>query len=429
MKTILRRPISPSIKIGLTGDFVPGLSPYKPINIKPDLERLMDSCDFIAANLESPLTDEFSWKPKGYGGRLRSDPASVMELNKLNIKLANLANNHILDCGLKGLEDTIIVLEKNGIAWFGAGKDLKQTSKPYFMEISKIRIAFLAYTYETHDVSPMAQEDNGGPNPFEFEKVKKEITELKKRGFIVCVSYHGGWQLFRVPTKIRRDVMREIAGCGADLVVGHHAHVFQGAEYIDANLIVYGLGNFYFYMPDRNKIVYKGTDIGLFMIVEMDQKGPVSYYPHFVHANHNDSSLHLIRGKKEIELNKMFYDLSNITSSDKQHKIEWRYDCCRKALGLNSSHNTFYGLVFSFSRLYKRIIKSKFLRFISSTKLSKSKDTLKNKRVEYIALRKVSPEYTNPLKDIIVAIILCMPRAILNPRHVTKWYRVYNIED
>jgi poly-gamma-glutamate capsule biosynthesis protein CapA/YwtB (metallophosphatase superfamily) len=39
---------------------------------------------------------------------------------------------------------------------------------------------------------------------------------------------------------------RTAIDAGADLVIGHHAHVLQGVEFYQDGVIVYGLGNFAF---------------------------------------------------------------------------------------------------------------------------------------------------------------------------------------
>ncbi len=102
----------------------------------------MDACDLVVANLESPLTTATSAKDRG--SSLCSDPNSVKELKELNVNVANLANNHIIDRGLTGSEETLNDLKQHGISWLGAGRDKKHASKPFMHECAEGQIALLA---------------------------------------------------------------------------------------------------------------------------------------------------------------------------------------------------------------------------------------------------------------------------------------------
>ena len=61
-----------------------------------------------------------------------------------------------------------------------------------------------------------------------MSEARETIVSLKRRGYVVCVSYHGGEEFFGIPSPSRRALFHELASNGADLVIGHHAHVFQG---------------------------------------------------------------------------------------------------------------------------------------------------------------------------------------------------------
>ena len=98
---------------------------------------------------------------------------------------------------------------------------------------------------------------------------------------------------------VRKDgpSLRALAKSGADIVIGHHAHTFQGIEVWDNSIIAYGLGNFLMTTPYQ--IAHKGTDIGLLLIAEIDTGGPFAYSTFFVRNDRDHRRIALIHGNEE----------------------------------------------------------------------------------------------------------------------------------
>jgi hypothetical protein len=86
MKIELRKSESQGLKIGFLGDFAPGYPTYKTIRKSLRLRKLLHACDFVIANLESPLTSASS--SKKWGSSLLSEPGSVNVLKELNINIS-----------------------------------------------------------------------------------------------------------------------------------------------------------------------------------------------------------------------------------------------------------------------------------------------------------------------------------------------------
>ncbi|RUZ55202.1 metallophosphatase, partial [Mesorhizobium sp. M7A.F.Ca.US.003.02.2.1] len=61
---------------------------------------------------------------------------------------------------------------------------------------------------------------------------------------LLCAVPHWDWEFRHFPRDGTRALARRLAGQGAGLIAGHHAHVVQPVEKIDGTIVAYGLGDF-----------------------------------------------------------------------------------------------------------------------------------------------------------------------------------------
>jgi len=327
----LREARSPVARLGFVGDLAPGLAGHRPIRADESLLGLLRSCDQVVANLEGPLTDAPG--AKEWGIVLRSAPASVRELHALNVRAVNLANNHSIDCGAAGLEDTRRLLDGEGIGSFGAGRDEAEATAPLVRETAAGPVAFVGYTVPFADMPSVASRDTPGAAMLDLEKARERIASLRRAGYLVCVSFHGGYEYFRVPCAPHLAALRALADAGAHVVMGHHAHVFQGIEVRGGSLIACGLGNFCFTWP--RQIGHSGRSIGLVLAVELDHDGVCGYATHFTLNRQRAGSVSLIGGAAAGALRSLLAELSAALRDPASHRRAWRRDCARMALALN----------------------------------------------------------------------------------------------
>jgi len=133
---------------------------------------------------------------------LKNDVEAIEGIKYAGFNLMNLANNHILDYYERGLFDTMDILDKNGIKYAGAGRNLEEARKPAIMEVKSMKVGMLAYTDMAEIVykgNPnykfAAGEDKPGvaPRPLKFDdSIKKDIEELRSKVDILIVSLHWG---------------------------------------------------------------------------------------------------------------------------------------------------------------------------------------------------------------------------------------------
>ncbi len=329
----IRRPVSRPAMIAFGGDFIPPSTVGRPVVKSADLAGLLRSCDLVAVNLECPLTAADSAKTRFTS--LYADPASLGEFREFNISLVTLANNHIMDRGLAGLEDTLAALDAGGIPRIGAGRDIDEACRPFLWEGPEVRIAILALGYESPNAPSTAGPGSAGACPLIMSRVKETIAALKRQGYSVCVSYHGGEEFFRTPAPKRRALFHEFAASGASLVVGHHAHVFQGIEIVDQTLIAYGLGNFVMTTPYQ--VTFKGTSTGLVIVVGFDASGPFAWTTRFIDNRRRLGTVELAHGRRDEELGRLLESSSAALKDPRLYAREWRRDCFRLQWRMNET--------------------------------------------------------------------------------------------
>jgi poly-gamma-glutamate capsule biosynthesis protein CapA/YwtB (metallophosphatase superfamily) len=206
-------------------------------------QAILRKADVAFANLEAPFTltgtkfdKRFTFKvpPKYAGG-----------LIKAGFDVVTLANNHMLDYGLEGLSNTIKTLDSIGVAFCGAGLNLKQAREPALIERNGFRIAVLGYSM-TFPQEFWATDSHGGTCYPHYDYMKKSIQQCDSLADFTIVTFHWGSELKNYPKKYQKDYAYLAIDNGADLVLGHHPHVLQGLEIYKNRLIAYSLGNFSF---------------------------------------------------------------------------------------------------------------------------------------------------------------------------------------
>ncbi|HBA86795.1 MAG TPA: poly-gamma-glutamate biosynthesis protein [Geobacter sp.] len=209
--------------------------------------------DVKIVNLETSVTtSEDFWQGKGINYRMH--PANFPAIAAAGIDVCALANNHVLDWGYEGLEETLRTLDESGLKGAGAGRDLMAAAAAATVEVpGKGRVHVFSFGDESSGVpwEWAAGKRQPGVNllPDLSEKTARAIGDsvwkVKQEGDVVIASIHWGdnWG-FDVPDDHRRFAHRLIDHCGIDIIHGHSSHHVKGMEVYREKLIIYGCGDF-----------------------------------------------------------------------------------------------------------------------------------------------------------------------------------------
>ncbi len=233
-----------------------------------DLQNIIESADFRIFNLEMPLSDKAEPIKKS-GPALIARTDTINAYKKLGCDLLTVANNHIMDQGSQGLLSTLSILEREGVAYVGAGKDLASASRSMTFTVDGKTIG--VYACAEHEFS-IAAENTPGANPFDVLESFDHVVDMKKKCDYIIVLYHGGKEYYRYPSPNLQRYCRKFVDKGADLVVCQHSHCIGCFEEYGSGTIVYGQGNFLF---DHGDDEFWSSSL----LVEVSDNFKINYIP------------------------------------------------------------------------------------------------------------------------------------------------------
>ncbi len=241
----------------------------------------LKNADLVYANLEGLLVksvgtkidipDKPEWTHPG--------PDGVKALKLANITVVGVANN--VASGRENILMSLSVLDANGIAHTGAGKNIDDAHKPAILTRKGVKIGFLQYTarwYQDKDmiatptdagVAKITSIDGITIDAADLERVRADIRKLRPHVDIVVVSHHNrdgstpvqfgsvkGTSANRdrtITEAYQKQFAHMALDTGADLVFGHGTHTVQGVEIYNGKPILYAIGHSNFDQPGYEK--------------------------------------------------------------------------------------------------------------------------------------------------------------------------------
>jgi len=203
-------------------------------NIAREVKKINRPYDLRVTNLEGTVTDNSSVSVGTEISQVdhmkftfdQKDTADF--LKEFNFNVVNIGNNHILDFGQAGLQQTKEFLRGNEIDYFGD----PYNHKAYLIkEIGDEKIAFVNYN---QFFGPIVSE------------TASLISGLKNEVDFLIVYTHWGDEYSLKENEFQRKTAYQFIDNGADLIIGTHPHVIQPIEIYKNKAIFYSLGNFFF---------------------------------------------------------------------------------------------------------------------------------------------------------------------------------------
>lgn len=171
------------------------------------------------------------------------------EMLELGFDVFNIATNHSIDCGEKGLVSAINFWKSKNAITCGAYLDRDDYSDIPTHEVNGVKIAYIGFTESTNGLSLPSDSEVILVRASEETRLQQRIIDAKDVADVVVVSAHWGNEYTHEPTESQRQLAQKLASWGADVIIGTHPHVIQPVEYIDnadgsRTLVAYSLGNF-----------------------------------------------------------------------------------------------------------------------------------------------------------------------------------------
>lgn len=195
--------------------------------------RVLWGTDVVMANLEGPITTKEKLSTYADMPRFTFSPLVVNTLTKLHFTDMALRNNHTLDAGVSGLDDTKTALTNNGFGYTDGA--------PITVNGSNQQIHIFNIDITLNDKLPI-----------------DDFKKLQNISDNIVVYIHWGPEYQLLPSASQQQIAHELIDAGADMIIGVGPHVVQPVEVYKNRPIMYSLGNFLFDMTDN-----EATKIGL----------------------------------------------------------------------------------------------------------------------------------------------------------------------
>jgi poly-gamma-glutamate capsule biosynthesis protein CapA/YwtB (metallophosphatase superfamily) len=239
--------------------------------VKPTLA----AADLRFAQVERVYSERGALQLHSGDAHSRLPPHMASIFSECGFDVVSVASNHAMDWGPDALLDTVALLRAQGIATVGAGPNLMEARAPAILERNGVRVAFLAYCsvlregyaaktnqpgvapLRVHTYYEAAEYQPGMPphvitRPYDedLSGLIDDVAAARQSADVVVVSLH--WGLHFIPRAIadyQPLVARAAFEAGADLILGHHAHVPKAIGVYDSKACFYSLSNFIMSAP------------------------------------------------------------------------------------------------------------------------------------------------------------------------------------
>jgi len=224
-----------------------------PTRVLAPITPVLSGADIAMVNLETAITERGDPVP-GKVYHFRSPATAFTALKSAGVDVVNMANNHALDYGPVGMQDTFDAIAASKLPVIGIGHNAAEAFKPYRTVVKGQRIAVLSAVdwLEPALVSGWTATDTQAGLAFSIDRTRllAAVRAVRPDVDTLVVFLHWGTEETYCASTEQEDLADTLIEAGADIVVGSHAHRVFGAGRRGAAFVAYGLGNFVYFRED-----------------------------------------------------------------------------------------------------------------------------------------------------------------------------------
>lgn len=220
--------------------------------VKPYLQA-----DLVVGNQEVPIGGE-ELGVSGVAYTFNAPKQIADQLTDVGFNIMTLSNNHSYDMGYQGVVNTLHNLKNNRIETVGMYETKEEAEQIKVIEKNGIKIAFLAYTYDTNEYIPPEYEyvvktflnEQHEFDDAHKEMIRQEVEIAKQEADVVIAAMHWGTEFTYGINSNQIDATNYLNELGVDLIIGNHPHCLQTMEEVtnehndNKTIVFYSLGNF-----------------------------------------------------------------------------------------------------------------------------------------------------------------------------------------
>jgi poly-gamma-glutamate capsule biosynthesis protein CapA/YwtB (metallophosphatase superfamily) len=260
-----------------------------------EVMQMLQEADLTAVNLETAITTRGTpINEKNY--IFNSNPLLASVLADVGVDMLILGNNHSMDMGSEGIEDTIQFARRRGLLTPGAGDTVTMAAQPAITEIKGLKVGF----FSANEIGPASNFATGNrPGTAGISIVQSALRSWCGQLDLCIVNLHWGMEYATDPLPGQRATARALIRAGADAIIGHHPHIPQGVEIIEGKPVLYSVGNFLF-----GSVNFKQThNIVVRLVINAEEKRVIRSELYAVHGiyRENEHRLRILEGSEAHE--------------------------------------------------------------------------------------------------------------------------------
>lgn len=212
--------------------------------------------DFVIGNQEVPIAGK-ALGVSGVAFSFNAPEEIAQQLPDVGFNVMTLSNNHSYDRGYEGVVQTLNNLNKANITTVGLYANEDDAKQITIIEKNGIRIALLAYTYDTNELietnhSYVTKSFLNKQQVFDEahkKMLQQDVEKAKEQADVVIASMHWGNEFTYAINQAQIDAANWLNELGVNIIIGNHPHTLQTMETIkntkgEETLVFYSLGNF-----------------------------------------------------------------------------------------------------------------------------------------------------------------------------------------